>query len=180
MRLSRTPPDRPKAGSERLIALDDGTVEVLREHRRRQRDLCTFLGVDPDTVTSLFLQPDGLPLHPDFVTRHFARVVKAAGLPPIRLHDLRHGAATLALASSVAMKVVQEMLGHSSITITADTYTSVLPQVARAAAQSAATLIPRRAQVLTSAEVAPEPPLAGEAGSQSDDLGSDPDVGPAR
>ena len=60
------------------------------------------------------------------------------------MHDLRHGAATLALASGVEMKVVQEMLGHSSITITADTYTSVLPQVARAAAQAAAPTVYRR------------------------------------
>jgi integrase len=83
-------------------------------------------------------------VHPDYVIRHFARLIKAAGLPPIRVHDLRHGTATLALASGVEMKVVQEMLGHSSITITADTYTSVLPQVPRAAAQAAAYLVPRR------------------------------------
>lgn len=51
------------------------------------------------------------------------------------MHDLRHGSATLALASGVGMKVVEEMLGHSSMDITADTYTSVLPQVARAAAE---------------------------------------------
>jgi len=82
-------------------------------------------------------------VHPDYVTRHFSRLVSAADLPPIRVHDLRHGAATLALASGVAMKVVREMLGHSSITITSDTYTSVLPEVARAAAQAAADLVPR-------------------------------------
>lgn len=51
------------------------------------------------------------------------------------MHDLRHASATLALASVVAMNVVQEMLGHSSMTITADIYTSVLPQVARAAVE---------------------------------------------
>jgi integrase len=82
-------------------------------------------------------------VHPNFVTRHFADLIAAAQLPPIRLHDLRHGAATLALAAGTDMKVVQEMLGHSSITITADTYTSVLPEIARAAAQAAADLIPR-------------------------------------
>jgi len=65
------------------------------------------------------------------------------GLPPIRLHDLRHGAATLALAAGRDPKIVQEMLGHSSITITSDTYTSVLPEVAREAAEAAARLVPR-------------------------------------
>jgi integrase len=92
----------------------------------------------------MFQHPDGQALHPDFVSRHFARMVANSALPPIRLHDLRHGAATLALAGGAALKVVQEMLGHSSITITADTYTSVLPQVAHAAAESAAALVPRR------------------------------------
>ena len=64
-----------------------------------------------------------------------------AGLPPIRLHDLRHGAATLLLAAGHDMKVVQETLGLSSITIAADTYTSVLPQLARQSAEDVAALI---------------------------------------
>jgi integrase len=140
----RTMRTAPKAGSERMLALDTGTVEVLRAHRLSQRGDLEFLGLDPEAVTAVFTQADGQLVHPDYVTRHFARLIKAAGLPPIRVHDLRHGAATLALASGVEMKVVQEMLGHSSITITADTYTSVLPQVARAAAQAAADLVPRR------------------------------------
>lgn len=72
----------------------------------------------------------------------FERLVTASGLPPIRLHDLRHGAATLALAGGVDMKVVSEMLGHSSIKITSDTYTSVLPEIAKDAAEAAARLVP--------------------------------------
>jgi site-specific recombinase XerD len=59
-------------------------------------------------------------------------------VPPIRLHGLRYGAATLALAAGMELKVVQEMLGHSSIVLTADTYTSVLPEVAHAAAEKTA------------------------------------------
>jgi integrase len=62
-------------------------------------------------------------------------------LPPIRLHDLRHGAASLALSAGVELKVVQELLGHSSIVLTADTYTSVLPDAAHAAAEKVAALI---------------------------------------
>jgi len=68
-------------------------------------------------------------------------LAKAAGLPPVRLHDLRHGAATLALAAGVELKVVQDMMGHASIVLTADTYTSVLPEVARTAAEQVASLI---------------------------------------
>jgi integrase len=61
-----------------------------------------------------------------------------------RTHDLRHGAATLALAAGVDMKTVQEMLRHSTITLTADTYTSVLPDLAKQAAEKTAAIVPRR------------------------------------
>jgi hypothetical protein len=91
----------------------------------------------------VFTAEDGSPLVPDQVSRLFARLIKEADLPPIRLHDLRHGAATLALAGGVNLKVVSEMLGHSTIAITADTYTSVLPEVAREAAEAAARMVPR-------------------------------------
>lgn len=65
-------------------------------------------------------------------------------LPPIKLHGLRHSAATVALAAGTDIKVVQEMLGHASSTLASDTYTSVLPELARAAAENTAALIPRQ------------------------------------
>jgi hypothetical protein len=68
-------------------------------------------------------------------------LVQGLDLPPIRLHDLRHGAATIALASRTDLKVIQQMLGHSSIVTTADTYTSVLPEAAHRAAQATADMI---------------------------------------
>jgi Phage integrase family len=77
------------------------------------------------------------------VTGHFQHLTRQAGLPPIRLHDLRHGAATLALAAGVEMKVVQAMLRHSLIAVTSDLYTDVLPEVARAAAEKTVLIIPR-------------------------------------
>ncbi|WP_181958231.1 tyrosine-type recombinase/integrase [Nonomuraea deserti] len=79
----------------------------------------------------VFTQPDGSRLHPQHVSDQFLWLACLAGLPPIRLHDLRHGAASLMLAAGVEMKVVQETLGHTSSAFTADTYTSVYPQVAR-------------------------------------------------
>jgi hypothetical protein len=75
----------------------------------------------------------------------FQELTRQAGLPPIRLHNLRHGAATLALAAGADMKVVQNILRHSSITVTMDTYTTVLPEVALAAAEATAKIIPRTA-----------------------------------
>ncbi|HEX2809456.1 MAG TPA: tyrosine-type recombinase/integrase, partial [Kineosporiaceae bacterium] len=82
-------------------------------------------------------------LQPDTVSDTFHKIADGAGLPPIRLHDLRHTAASLALQAGVPMKVVSESLGHSSLSITADTYTSVLPEVAKAAAEAVASIVPR-------------------------------------
>ncbi|MFG2285055.1 tyrosine-type recombinase/integrase [Streptomyces sp. NPDC048595] len=90
----------------------------------------------------VFTNEDGSWLRPGKVTETFERLVSASGLPPIRLHDLRHGAAALALAGGVDMKSVSEMLGHSSIKITSDICTSVLPEIAKDAAEAAARLDP--------------------------------------
>jgi hypothetical protein len=78
---------------------------------------------------------------PDRLSRHFRQLSDQAGLPPVRLHDLRHGAASLALAAGAELKTVQDQLGHSSIVLTADTYISVLPDVARQAAEDTAALV---------------------------------------
>lgn len=92
----------------------------------------------------VFTREDGSELHPAPVTDLFQAIAAGAELPPIRLHDLRHGVASLMLAAGVPMKVVSETIGHSSLGITAGTYTSVSGEVAAAAAEAAAALIPRR------------------------------------
>jgi hypothetical protein len=80
-------------------------------------------------------------LRPDSVTHLFRQLNEESGLPPIRLHDLRHGAASLSLAAGNDLKTVQAMLGHASIVLTADTYTSVLPSLARQSAEATARLV---------------------------------------
>jgi integrase len=69
--------------------------------------------------------------------------VKASGLPPVRLHDLRHGAASLALAAGVDLKVVADQIGHCSIVLTADTYVSIAMELAQSAAEAVARLVLR-------------------------------------
>ncbi len=138
-------PPKTRSGV-RTVSLDSATVEALREHRAAQ-DVERSLWGDAYRDSGLvFTREDGAQLHPEYVTRHFAVLARQAGLPRIRLHDLRHTAASLALAAGVSMKEVADQLGHSSITITADTYTHVLPAVAHAAAEKTAALIPRRAR----------------------------------
>ncbi|MGH8774432.1 MAG: site-specific integrase [Jiangellaceae bacterium] len=89
----------------------------------------------------VFCREDGRALRPEYVTRHFQALAKKIGLPAIRLHDLRHTNASLALAAGVDIKVVSERLGHSTIAVTADLYTHVVPSLGRDAATRIAGLL---------------------------------------
>jgi hypothetical protein len=126
--------------SRRTIPLDKTTIRLLHEYRRRQAEQ-DAAGDRSQESGYVFTEPDGSPLHPDWLTRRFRRLVTLSGLPPVRLHDLRHGAASLALAAGADLKTVQALLGHASIVLTADTYTSVLPVLLANAAEATARLV---------------------------------------
>ena len=99
----------------RTVALDAGTVAALREHRKRQMaERMEWASAWVETG-KVFTREDGSTLHPATITDRFHELVTASGLPPIRLHDLRHGAASLMLAAGVPMKVVQETLGSQQL-----------------------------------------------------------------
>lgn len=85
--------------------------------------------------------PDGRPVNPDILSRRFRRLSDRLKLPAITLHDLRHAWATLALEAVVALKVVSQRVGHSSIKVTADVCTHVIDSVDREAAETVARLI---------------------------------------
>lgn len=133
----------PKTDSGfRVVALDDDTVGVLERHRKQQEaDRAQWGSAWVDTGL-VFTQEDGSWLHPGKVTDLFERLVATSGLPPIRLHDLRHGAATLMLAAGIDVKIVSDTLGHSDTRITRDIYQSVLPHVGKSAAEATAKLVP--------------------------------------
>jgi integrase len=165
--------DKPKSDAgDREVALDAGTVAALRAHRRRQ--IASRLRWGPAWVDSgkVFTREDGSVLHPATVTDRFQALAAAAKLPPIRLHDLRHGAASLMLAAGVAPKVVQETLGHSSITLTLDTYTSVYDEVAAEAAEAAAALVPRAGTSAHTSHTQPEPGTTQGPGNPWSDSGA--------
>jgi integrase len=129
------------AASRRVVALDRHTVQVLRDHARRQRLERLAAGQVWRETGYVFTRIDGRPLHPNYVTHRFCRLRTTTDLPPVRLHDLRHGAASLAHQAGADLKTVQDQLGHASIVLTADTYTSVLPESQRRAAAATAELV---------------------------------------
>ena len=128
--------------SRRVIYLDETTVSVLRTHRKRQREDQLAAGPDWDGAGGfVFTDEFGGAVRPEWFSKDFGRVVLASGAPRIRLHDVRHTYATLALKAGVHPKVVSERLGHSTIAITLDLYSHVTPGMARGAADLVASKI---------------------------------------
>ena len=122
--------------SRRSVALSRDSIAALREHRRRQLE-ARLAGVEHYEVLDLvFATPAGHPLKPYNVSGAFSRLVKSTGLAPLRFHDLRHTAATLMLLADIHPKIVSERLGHATIAITLDTYSHVLPDMQRDAAEA--------------------------------------------
>lgn len=115
--------------SRRKIELPMFVVEVLKYHRERQQAIKKLAGNSWQDMDIVFSNTLGGYSDPSNLTRWFKALLKNAGLPDIRFHDLRHSAATLLLAMSVNPKIVQELLGHSSITMTMDIYSHVLPPI---------------------------------------------------
>jgi len=134
----------------RTVALDDGTAALVDAHAKSG-------WTSQDAQGHVFCWPGGRPLRPDWLTHRFATLIKQVGLPPVRLHDLRHGAATLALAAGADIRVVQELLGHTSYAFTADTYTSVLSAQAHQSAQGRAALVGRSRKAARRGNVCPSP-----------------------
>ncbi|WP_407531010.1 tyrosine-type recombinase/integrase [Methylobacterium oryzisoli] len=117
-----------KSGRARVVALPSLAVDELRRHRLAQAEELLRVGEKVTQTTRVFAQADGSPVQPNSLTHEFVRILRQArGLPRIRFHDLRHSHATHLLASGVHPKIAQERLGHSSVGITLDLYSHVLP-----------------------------------------------------
>jgi integrase len=131
------------ARSRRVLALPAAMATRLREHRTRQeveRAQKPLRWHDTDLV---FCRPNGYPLSGSVITHRFQDVLLRAGIPRRRFHDLRHSCATLLLAQGVPARVVMDVLGHSQISLTLNTYTHVLPELKREAADRMNELLER-------------------------------------
>ena len=124
----------PKSGKSRTVALPPIVVEELRRHRLQQAQELLRLGIRQTDDTHICLREDGMPWSPRMLTMVFMRLIKASGLPRIRLHDLRHSHATHLLTAKIHPKVVQERLGHATISMTMDLYSHVMPGMQEEAA----------------------------------------------
>jgi len=123
------------AKSRRLIDLPPSAALVLRQHRDQQEALLVDMATAPTQGSDLVFTTLGSgPVLPDTFTHAWIKTARRAGFPHIRLHDARHTHATLLLKQGVHPKVVQERLGHASITTTLDTYSHVLPGLQQSAA----------------------------------------------
>jgi integrase len=120
--------DVPKTESSiRSISIAENTIKNLREFKLKQA---------PNELNLVFPSPKtNLLLYPNSLDKHFHKTIKAAGVPSITFHGLRHTFATTLLELGVNAKIVQEMLGHSTIKTTMDTYSHVLPNMQQGAAE---------------------------------------------
>ena len=125
---SRATSSIPKtAAGKRAVPLDDRLVAELRSHKAQQARERLAAGSAWEESDFLFVDELGHPYRPETLSRNFTRLARKAGLRVIRLHDTRHTAASLMLAAGESPKVVAEILGHSSPTITMNIYQHLMP-----------------------------------------------------
>jgi integrase len=118
----------PKGGRPRTVAMPAVVVDELRRHRLSQAENLLRLGVRLTDDHHVVARADGQPYHPRSLTQMFEQLLdRRPSLSRIRFHDLRHSHATQLLASGIHPKIAQERLGHSSIAMTMDLYSHVLP-----------------------------------------------------
>jgi integrase len=129
------------ARGRRVVALDVVTIEAFKAQAARQIEDRDEADVAWEETGYIFTREDGQALHPQSVSRSFERALNAAKLPRIRLHDLRHTHASLALAAGINPKVVSERLGHATVSITLDTYSHAIPALQEEAAERIAGLV---------------------------------------
>jgi integrase len=115
--------------AQRVIFLGDAGILKLEHHRAIQEQQKLVAGSRWQDQNIVFPSTIGTPLGPRNLYRHFIKTTEKVGLPRIKFHDLRHTAATLMLKEGIHPKVVQERLGHSTVTLTLDVYSHVIPSM---------------------------------------------------
>jgi integrase len=132
------------SGEGRVVDLDAETVKVLKRWRVQQTSERLAWGPAWTDTGLVFTRQDGAAMHPDHVSKGFAKLVQQTGLPPLKLHGLRHVAVSLQLAAGVDPIVIAMRTGHSSTSLIRSTYGHLIGGVGQQAAEAAAALVPRK------------------------------------
>jgi integrase len=122
--------------SRRSVKLTGGATDALRRHLERQQREIEEGRVPLEENGLVFASEVGEPLDRHLVARRCRALLERAGVPKVRFHDLRHTCATLLLLKNVNPKIVSEVLGHATVSITLDTYSHLLPNMQDHAAQA--------------------------------------------
>jgi integrase len=128
----------------RAVPLSAVVTKDLKAWRKAQAAERLAWGPDWPGTGRVFTREDGQPITGQWLSRRFATLAWRADLPYVRFHDLRHGAASLAKAAGASSKEISAQLGHSRQSFTDTTYVTVFPDVAKAAAEAAVALVPRK------------------------------------
>lgn len=126
----------PKSGKSRNVSVPQSLIDVLKTHKKKQKEMRLLLGEEYKVSDFVVTEDDGTRPDPHYASRFFMRRMNRSNLPRVRFHDLRHTAASLMIMEGIDLKTISEVLGHSSITITADTYVHVLDEAKKKAADS--------------------------------------------
>lgn len=130
---------------QRVVWLDQATVDTLRRWRKQQNEERLALGSDyHNPGTWVWTWEDGTAYHPEVPTKTFHRLARRHGLPPAKLHSLRHFRAASLISTGEDVTVVSKLLGHASVAVTADIYGSLFETKGREAGEKAAALVPRK------------------------------------
>lgn len=131
----------PKNHQTRVIDIDESTIQNLKTQINTQKMDKSAWASNYTDLGLVFAREDGTPIHPDSLSQSFERAIKRAKLERIRLHDLRHTHATLAMQAGVPIKVISERLGHESPSFTMKQYAHVLPTMQAEAASLIANVV---------------------------------------
>lgn len=131
--------------SHRTMSLSPDLVAVLRAHRQNQTEERNVSAEGWNAAGLVFCSENGTPLNPGNLTRQLDTLLRRAELPDIRFHDLRHTYAALSIAAGVDIYRLSRLMGHSSITVTADRYGHLFDQGKQQAADALDRLLKRGA-----------------------------------
>lgn len=108
--------------SHRSFILSDEAIDIFKGIKENEKQNMSLFGKDYQVNDYVFKWSNGKPYSPDYITRHFTRILSKNDLPKIRFHELRHSCASLLMNNGFTLKDVSEYMGHSDIQITADIY----------------------------------------------------------